>query len=531
MFVGGKKEGILHGMAKYGFLFAIILMIFLCYMPGAAAATASLTPVYRAPVYTFSQSLIMDLTTNVTSAYVNAPISVSAVAKYPNNTNVGPGYVITLTSTPSGGSFDVSSGTTGYTSHGILISGIYTNFKAYPAGTYTIKATVHDPNGNYLDGVANQTVTIKASPTFVMIVPISVTPTVTPVITPDTSQQTAPDNSQATSQQATPTVPASSVAAAAVTATATAVPAQSNTTALATGGNGLGGLGNLLPYIAGAIVIILLILLVFLYLWTKKTLKIVPKEAVAPCDGKTEIPVKVMFVNGFGSSRKPKSDVEVEMKATAGTIKNVVLPSSRDFVDASLIAPKEFGQATVSATANGKTATAPVSFTYKHASFDVSVTPDNIPSDGKSSANVKLQIKDENGSVIAPIVERNVDLKTTLGTIITSVKIPSKATEANATITAGDVSGTAVIYAVSGDIKGEGKVSFKGLPKRFCMHCGTRMDMDAASCPKCGLTPPSGVDTKACPTCNTVIPEAAKYCYNCGARQSEQAIKVDPTQQ
>jgi RNA polymerase subunit RPABC4/transcription elongation factor Spt4 len=56
---------------------------------------------------------------------------------------------------------------------------------------------------------------------------------------------------------------------------------------------------------------------------------------------------------------------------------------------------------------------------------------------------------------------------------------------------------------------------------RFCMHCGASMSIDAAKCPKCGLTPQSGVDTKQCSNCGTVIPESAKFCYNCGGAQPE----------
>jgi RNA polymerase subunit RPABC4/transcription elongation factor Spt4 len=60
---------------------------------------------------------------------------------------------------------------------------------------------------------------------------------------------------------------------------------------------------------------------------------------------------------------------------------------------------------------------------------------------------------------------------------------------------------------------------------RFCMHCGAAMSLDASKCPKCGLTPPSGVDTKQCSNCNTVVPESAKFCYYCGVAQPETAKK------
>lgn len=517
MWFGGHKKIHIRAGYKVGFIFLIVaIMMILAAVSTANAVSGSVVaiqqPVVRAsinPGLVFADNLVVTITADSSSINVNTPTNINASVTHYNGTPAI-GATITLTCSPAGGTFGTTSYTTN-TFYNVYSGKSFTNYylktpfqSSYP-GTYTITATATE--NDYTTGTKTITVTV-------------VSPTPTPSPTPDTSTPVPPVVSQqaAASTQA-PSVTPTATAVASITPTPTEV--ATNTTAVVSGDNGMGGLTKYLPYIVGAIILILLLLIIFLYLWTKKTLKIVPKETIAPCDGKTEIPVKVMFVNGFGGSKKPGSDVEVEMKATAGTIKNVVLPSSRDFAEATLIAPREFGQATVSATANNKTANATVNFTYKHATFDVSVTPDSIPSDGRSSANVKLQIKDENGSVIAPIVELTADLKTTLGTITSPVRVPSKATEANATITAGEVSGTAVIYVVSGDIKGEGKVSFKGLPKRFCMHCGTRMDMDAASCPKCGLTPPSGVDTKACPTCSTVIPEAAKYCYNCGARQNE----------
>jgi len=55
--------------------------------------------------------------------------------------------------------------------------------------------------------------------------------------------------------------------------------------------------------------------------------------------------------------------------------------------------------------------------------------------------------------------------------------------------------------------------------KRYCMHCGAVMPADAVVCPRCGLMPPSGADTKVCPNCGSVIPITAKYCSECGAMQ------------
>jgi len=115
--------------------------------------------------------------------------------------------------------------------------------------------------------------------------------------------------------------------------------------------------------------------------------------------------------------------------------------------------------------------------------------------------------------------EKMVELSTTLGTITSPVKIPPEAQVGIATITSGQIAGTAKVVASSNPLKGEGEVVFVELPKRYCMHCGATMTMEASSCPSCEKIPPSGVDTKQCATCDIVLPQSAKFCDSCGARQ------------
>ena len=55
--------------------------------------------------------------------------------------------------------------------------------------------------------------------------------------------------------------------------------------------------------------------------------------------------------------------------------------------------------------------------------------------------------------------------------------------------------------------------------RRFCMHCGAGMAVDAKSCPKCGKQPAGGPDTKVCPNCQSVINIIAAFCPKCGAAQ------------
>jgi RNA polymerase subunit RPABC4/transcription elongation factor Spt4 len=267
--------------------------------------------------------------------------------------------------------------------------------------------------------------------------------------------------------------------------------------------------------------ILLIVLLIVLLRWLKSDLKILPKKTKIPADGTSKTPVRVQFVNGFGMAKKMGRDAEVELESTAGSIKGVVIPAGKEYADAELTSAREFGPVTITAKSGDRRANARVDFTLENSTLDVAIQPGEIPADGKSSASVTVKVKDGQGNVVAPLDEKAVELKTTLGTVQSPVKIPARAQSASTSLTSGEVSGLAVVTASTDGLRGEGKVALKGMAKRFCMHCGTGMSLEAAQCPKCGQTPPSGVDTKQCPTCGTVIPEAAKFCYSCGARQPD----------
>ncbi|MCX9076321.1 MAG: zinc ribbon domain-containing protein, partial [Candidatus Methanoperedens sp.] len=194
--------------------------------------------------------------------------------------------------------------------------------------------------------------------------------------------------------------------------------------------------------------------------------------------------------------------------------------------EAILTSSKECGSVTITARSGKQKATAQVEFTCSEAGLDVEISPPMIPADGKSTATVIIKIKDDKGSYLTSLIERTVELTTTSGTITSPVKIPQKTLAGIGVITSAQTSGTAKVIASCCPPKGggkalygEGKVVFGELAKRYCMHCGTMMTMEAQSCPSCGKIPPSGVDTKQCSTCGAVLPLSAKFCDKCGAKQ------------
>jgi ribosomal protein L40E len=266
--------------------------------------------------------------------------------------------------------------------------------------------------------------------------------------------------------------------------------------------------------------ILIIGIILFIRKWTRKSLVIVPKKTRIPADGVTKVPIRVQYLNGFRMPKKMRSSVDVELETTSGIIKNVTLPSQREYVDTDLTSSKEFGTVTITAKSGRDITSTEVLFVVDDGSLEVSVSPDSIPADGKSSASVTVKVKDGKGNYVKPLEDMVVEFNTSLGDAVSSVYLPAGDLSANATIFSGDMTGIAVLNASMGNLRGESKIEFRGLPKRFCMNCGSPMTLDASSCPSCNKIPPSGVDTKQCMTCGTVIPEQAQFCHKCGAMQN-----------
>ncbi len=270
-----------------------------------------------------------------------------------------------------------------------------------------------------------------------------------------------------------------------------------------------------------AALLILILAIIGIFLWTREKMQLIPKQTSIPCNGESTLPINVKFVNTFGKEKTQKKERDVEMETTSGSIQNMVIPAGKESAEAILTSSNECGPVTVTGKAGNQVATVDVDFVSENVGIEIDISPASIPADGTSTSTATIKVKDEKGSYVSFSEERTVELTTTLGTITSPVTIPPKSLAATAIITSGQVSGTAVITASSDQFKGEGKIEFAELQKRYCMHCGSPMAMEAASCPKCEKTPPSGVDTKLCASCNAVLPQTAKFCDKCGAKQPD----------
>lgn len=245
--------------------------------------------------------------------------------------------------------------------------------------------------------------------------------------------------------------------------------------------------------VAGIAVVLILIALI-LEKWLASDLKIVPKINAIPADGMSKLPLRIEAYNGFGRPKKMRSDTYVELEATSGRIESVTIPSGRSFADAVLTSSKEFGAVTIKAKMGDKAiASAPVEYKLEGGSLAVSITPSMIMADSKSSATINIRVRNSKGNYVTPLVDKVIELSTTQGSIVGSViRMPARAESANAVIVSGGSTGIATVTASMGNLKGTGRVEFRGAPRQICANCGQPIPKDLTACPSCGTASVSG---------------------------------------
>jgi ribosomal protein L40E len=150
----------------------------------------------------------------------------------------------------------------------------------------------------------------------------------------------------------------------------------------------------------------------------------------------------------------------------------------------------------------------------------IGAEPKEIFADGKSRSTITVELLDKSGNPIPALVDTQVRLISTKGILENStIKIPEGKEAEKTVLVSSRETGPVTLSVDAAGLKSL-SITLNFLEKpRFCMHCGTRMLVEATSCVKCGRTPPSGVDTRTCMNCKSVIPSVAKFCSECGAGQ------------
>jgi ribosomal protein L40E len=155
----------------------------------------------------------------------------------------------------------------------------------------------------------------------------------------------------------------------------------------------------------------------------------------------------------------------------------------------------------------------------KPTALRISANPTEILADGRSSSQLTIELLDEAGKPLASERDVEILLSATSGRVEGSVVLPKGQSFVTATLTSSTTVGKVIVSASSKDLRGASAEVIFREKRRYCMHCGQRMPLDAKVCPSCGNAPPSGVDVKVCRNCGSVIPVVAKFCSECGAGQ------------
>jgi ribosomal protein L40E len=151
----------------------------------------------------------------------------------------------------------------------------------------------------------------------------------------------------------------------------------------------------------------------------------------------------------------------------------------------------------------------------------VTAEPVSIVADGATKSVITLQLLDKNGKPIAAMADTPIRITPTKGKLENPViTIPRGKDSEKAVLVSSTETGPA---PVSIEPKGLQSITitlnFTEPTPRYCMNCGTKMELNAKVCRNCGKAPLAGVDTKLCSNCQSVIPLAAKFCSECGTGQ------------
>jgi ribosomal protein L40E len=154
------------------------------------------------------------------------------------------------------------------------------------------------------------------------------------------------------------------------------------------------------------------------------------------------------------------------------------------------------------------------------AQLRVTAEPANLVANGEEKSVITIQLLDKNGKLMSALSDTTIRVTAGKGKIEPSVVTIPKGKDTEKTVLVSSTeTGPVPVSANSEGLKNI-TITLNFVEKqRFCMHCGTRMSLQAKACQNCGKTPLAGVDTKACPNCEATIPFAAKFCSECGTGQ------------
>jgi len=156
----------------------------------------------------------------------------------------------------------------------------------------------------------------------------------------------------------------------------------------------------------------------------------------------------------------------------------------------------------------------------------VTINPDMLPADGRSTAQVTVEMLNTAGNLKEVDTDTAVIITTSLGNVRSPVAIMKGSSTTTTILSAGVEIGTAQVTAkVNEFLTGAATIQLVE-NRRYCMHCGSKIAFQQNICSKCGKVPPSGEEVKTCRNCGAVIPSVARFCGECGAGQPENTVNT-----
>jgi hypothetical protein len=239
-----------------------------------------------------------------------------------------------------------------------------------------------------------------------------------------------------------------------------------------------------------------------------------------PTDGKSISKVLVRLTDENNELINAQKDVNIRLSASKGEISEfIIIKKGNSTTTTDYKSPYETGEAHIYAKSDSATDSSTKIELYQNNKLRLSSNQNNILADGKSSTQVIIEHVDPNGRLIESQKNLVISLSTSLGTIDQKITLEKGSSHVTANLTSSRKAGRALITATAKDYEEE-TISIEFTEKkRYCMHCGEKISIDASICPKCGKGPPSSTDAIPCATCGEIIPNNALYCSECGARQ------------
>ena len=253
------------------------------------------------------------------------------------------------------------------------------------------------------------------------------------------------------------------------------------------------------------------------------TLKISANPSEILADGKSTSNIRIDLLDKKGEMTTALDDIEIILTTDVGNVKSpITVARGKTHQETIFKSSHKIGEFIISANSIGLKGASTNLTARAYGILIIMANPLELPADGMSASSITIELLTFDGKPMQASEDVEITLTTTRGSLATPVIIKKGETDVNATLYSSTEPGNVVLSAKSEGLADASLALIFTEKKRFCMHCGESMSVNAIECPRCHRQPMSHPDTKICPGCSNVIPKNAVFCSDCGARQLTQ---------